>query len=110
MTGTKTFDVHTRFGTEKDCAFSVGRYADNDHIAISIWCADGPFADLTVNLPETIRYPKNYGYVDTNNFPEAPELIERLGIGKWTGGLCSSGFCTYPLYEFDEAAVHDYAA
>ena len=102
----KTFEVKIRWSTTPDCYLSVEKYAANDHIAISIWSeSEGPFADLTVNLSETAKYPKHYGYVDVNNFPEATALIERLGIGKWTGGLFSSGFCTYPLYEFDEEAL-----
>lgn len=101
-----TFEVNTMWGTTPDCFLNVSRYSNNDHIAISVWSeSEGPFSGLTVNLRETIRYPKNFGYVDTNNFPGAEELIERLGIGKWTGGLFSSGFCTYPLYEFDEKAI-----
>lgn len=110
MTGTKTFDLPTLFGIEKDCSLSVGRYANNNHIAIEIWCADGPYATLTVNLPDAKRYPENYAFVDTNNFPQGPALIERLGIGERTEIRATSGFCSYPLYRFDEAAVHDYAA
>lgn len=104
----KTFDVTTLFGTEPNCSLSASRYADNDHIALQVWCEDGPFADLTVNLPETIRYPKNFGYVNTNNFPQAVELIRNLGIGEWTGGLYSSEYCTYPLYEFNLDAIRRY--
>lgn len=110
MTGSKTFDVVTRFGTEKNCSLSVGRYADNDHIAIQIWCADGPYATLTVNLPETKKHPKNFAYVDVNNFPQAIELIKRLKIGKLVKQFGYSGFCAYPLFAFDEDKVHDYSA
>lgn len=110
MTGTKAFDVTTQFGTEKDCSLTLGRYADNNHIAISIWCADGPFSGLTVNLSETGRYPENYAFVDTNNCPWAPGLIKKLRIGKPTGHTACSGFCIYPLYQFDLSKVHDYSA
>ena len=106
----KTFEVKTPWATTPDCTLAVSRYANNDHIAISIWCEDGPFADLTVNLPDVKRYPKNFGYVDTNNFPQGVQLIMRLGIGKLTGTYASSGYCSYPLCEFNEAAVHDYTA
>ena len=104
----KTFEVKTPWATTPDCTLAVSRYANNDHIALGIWCEDGPFADLTVNLPDVKRYPKNFGYVDTNNFPQGLELIERLGIGKWTGILKPSGWCTYPLYEFDEAVLKEW--
>ena len=102
----KTFEVKTMWSTTPDCYLSVSKYEINDHISISIWSkSEGPFANLTVNISRTSCYPKHFGYVDTNNFPEGTALIERLGIGKWTGKIFSSGFCTYPLYEFDEEAI-----
>jgi hypothetical protein len=51
---------------------------------------------------------KNQAFLDTNNCPEAPELIERLGIGRFTGVLGRSGYCIYPLYEFDMAELEKY--
>lgn len=105
----KIFEVTTMWSTTPDCFLSVDSYADNDHVAISIWSeSEGPFAGLTVNLPQTKRYPKNFGFVDVNNFPQAEALIERLGIGTDTGHLGSSGFCVYPLYEFDMKALKDW--
>ena len=97
----KTFEVKTPYSYEPECVLVLNKYANNQHIALSVWCEDGPFADITVNLPETKRYPKNFGFVDTNNFPQAHRLIEQLGIGKPTGTYAQSGWCYYPLYEFD---------
>ncbi len=57
------FDVEGFMGVEHNCVLSVGEYANNKHVAISIFCEDGPFAGLTVNLPTTKRYPKNCGTV-----------------------------------------------
>jgi len=105
----KTFDVHTMWGIEKDCTLSVGKYDNNGHIAIQIWCEDGPFATLTVNLPATKKLPMNQAFVDTNNFPGGPALIKQLGIGKRIAGSAVSGFCSYPLYEFDEEALRNWA-
>lgn len=97
----KTFEVATAFSHEPNCILRRNEYSNNKHIALSVWCEDGPFANITVNLPETKRHPKNFGFVDNNNFPQAIELIKELGIGKFAGEYAHSGWCAYPLYEFD---------
>lgn len=103
----KSFKVKTMWET-CTCTMSVSKYADNKHIAIQLWCEDGPFATLTVNLRETKKYPENFGFVDTNNAPFAESLIKRLKIGKPTGKYAHSGFCAYPLYEFDAGKIAEY--
>ena len=106
-----TFEVQTRYSHTPRCVLHKNEYYDNHHIALSIFSLeDGPFADITVNLPSTAKFPKNFGFVDTNNFPEAPALIERLGIGRATPFRDSSVFCTYPMYEFDEDAINTYTS
>ena len=102
------FDVSTKYEKYRDCIISQAKYANNGHIALEIWNEEGPITNLTVNLAETRNYPENYGFVDTNNFPEAVELIERLGIGTHVG-YGNSGFCTYPLYAFDVDAINTYS-
>ena len=104
-----TFNIETRWGIQRGCTLSVDRYANNNHIAISVWCEDGPYAGLTVNLDSTKTWPENYGFVDVNNFPDAEYLIKKLKIGKPVdGGFGISGFCAYPLYEFDLAKIEKY--
>ena len=97
----KTFSVKTRWRTYNNCVLFMDRYAINSHIVLRIFTDEGPLASLTVNLPETRRYPNNFGFLDVNNFPEAETVVNSLGIGKETGILAASGFCVYPLYEFD---------
>jgi len=105
----KTFRVSTQWSVTEDCILTLDEYADNRHVAISIWSlSEGPFAHITVNLPSTDRFPANYGYVDTNNFPEAEKVIADLGIGKPVGQYDVSGFCFYPLYEFDLEAIRKF--
>ncbi len=58
------------------------------------------FGILTKSFGEFIGV-KNAAYVDINNFPDAKHLIES-GIAKDTGFTKRSGFCVYPLWEFDE--------
>ncbi len=105
----KTFEVRTQWSHCTDCVLTLNRYADNDHIAVCVYSlSEGPFAHLTVNLDATDEFPKNFGFVDTNNFPEAEELIDQLKIGKITEYRAQSCFCVYPLYEFDEKAIEEY--
>ena len=66
-----------------------------------------PYATLTVNLPEQ-GGGKNFAFVDTNNFPEAPKLISENKLGKPTGNFGYSGYCTYPEYEFDPSALEKF--
>ena len=77
---TKSFKVTTPFGTEV-CTMSSSNYAQGNHIAIQLWCEDGPFATLTTNLAPK-GTDKNIQAVDTNNCPWAPALIKRLKIGE----------------------------
>ena len=105
----ETFGVKTQWSNSQNCILTLGLYSNNEHIAIGVYSLDeGPFAKLTVNLDSTDKWPLHYGYVDTNNFPEAEELIERLHIGRPVGVFGSSGFCWYPLYEFYEEVIKNY--
>ena len=58
------------------------------------------FAELTKHFNEFIGQ-KNCAYVDTNNCPYADQLLEQ-GIAIDTGLTEQSGFCTYPLWQFNE--------
>lgn len=78
---------------------AVDQYVTNKNLALPMWCEDGPFATLTVNLNE--KLPGNQAYVDVNNCPWASEFIAVNGIGRFTGKIGFSGWCEYPLYEFD---------
>ncbi len=59
-----------------------------------------PFAALTKSFGEFIG-AKDCAYIDTNNCPFADEFL-KLGIARDTGLTKQSGFCTYPLWKFDE--------
>ncbi len=59
-----------------------------------------PFGILTKCFGEFIGM-KNTAYIDTNNMPFANQLLE-MGIARNTGWKKRSGFCEYPLWEFDE--------
>lgn len=58
-----------------------------------------PYAALTKNFNEFIGM-KNCSYVDTNNCCFAEQLLKQ-GIAKDTGLTKHSGYCIYPLWQFD---------
>lgn len=64
-----------------------------------------PYATLTKSFGEFIAV-KNSAYIDTNNCPFAPQLLE-VGIAKDTGFTKHSGMCIYPLWVFDEDFLRD---
>ena len=102
----KTFDLETKYSVYKDCYLLTGKFVADNSLSIEIWNdEDGPIVDLTKCLGNA---DENQGYLDTNNYPWLQELVDRLGIGKFTGLLKQSGFCTYPLYEFDMDKVKEY--
>ena len=90
------------YGTEYDVTIVKTRYFDGN-FAIALMCSDDyePYGNLTVNLGE--RLPENMAYVDTNNMPNAERFIKDNKLGKFTGKTRKSGYCEYPLYEFNFA-------
>ena len=76
-------------------------------IAIQAFKDGEPYGTMTVNLPNQITGEcemigiKNAAYIDTNNFPWANLFLEK-GFATDTGFTKRSGFCEYPLYQFDE--------
>ena len=84
----------------------VGRYQNNDNLALSLVTEDGePFSRLSVNIDSL---PDGWCAIDTNNFPDSIGLIERYKLGERIGEI-SSGFCTYPIYEINMEEVKKYA-
>lgn len=59
-----------------------------------------PYGKLTVNLD--VVPPAGTAFLDTNNMPEAAQLLIDAGAGALTGATEKSGWCTYPLFAFSE--------
>lgn len=98
-------DVKTMFATYKNCRLIADRYLCDKSPAIKIWSdAEGPIANLTVCLDDKSLGPDE-AYLDTNNFPEGLDLIEKYGLGEMTGKWKASGFCRFPAVKFDMDAV-----
>ena len=58
------------------------------------------YAVLTVSFGEFISV-KNSAYIDTNNCYFAQQILEQ-GVAQDTGLSKNSGFCQYPLWQFNE--------
>ncbi len=84
---------------EHDIMVIVSSYCNNNNLYVGLEDEDHELWDMTVNLGQ--KLPPNQAYIDTNNFPEATVLINNHHLGKFTGRTKQSGFCKYPLYEFD---------
>ncbi len=81
------------------------KYNDNQTLAVRLVSAIppwSPFAIITVNLGDKNHQSENQAYLDTNNCPWAVEFLQDNEIAKPVDGVIGvSGFCTYPLYEFN---------
>ena len=64
-----------------------------------------PYAILTKSFGEFIGL-KNSAYIDTNNCYFAQQLLAQ-GMAKDTGFYKESGFCTYPLWQFEEEFLRE---
>ena len=98
-------DVITNFTTYPNCRIEVGKYQMDGSIAIELWNEeDGPIATLTKCLVDK-DLKQDEAYIDINNCPWAMPLIEKYSLGKPTGRIGHSGYCTYPVVKFDMAEL-----
>lgn len=100
------------WGKNRELCIEAGRYSMGGGLALQLYEKSGyvelePYVTLTVNLPEQ-GGEKNRAFVDTNNFPAAPKLIFENKLGRPTGNFGYSGYCAYPEYEFDPAALEKF--
>ncbi len=62
------------------------------------------FASITVNID---RLPYLQSTIDTNNNGQKIlDFLQRNGFGTCTGRTMHSGFCLYPVFQFEEEALH----
>ena len=92
----------------------ISHYRADNSVAIQLysWCKDyggfnEPFAMLTVCLNNP-NLKENEAYLDTNNCRWGEEFVAKYELGKPTGEYQSSGFCTYPLYEWNLEKLSQY--
>ena len=112
MKAPKVFNCRTdESGQSTPVTVIVTKYNNPETLAILLKCAESPwenFAVITVNLVNAPYGDEKYqdeshAFIDTNNCPWAEEFLQENGIAKPDPrnihGM--SGFCTYPLYEFN---------
>ena len=104
--------VNTNFGVYKNCHLKVDKYVADDSLAIEIITVDDgfeePLARITVCLNDTSLRNTNKSYVDINNCPWALDFISEYGLGEDTDMYGISGYCTYPLVEFNIDVLKSY--
>ena len=112
----KIFHCGTRkTGPTTPVTVKFTKYSYNNTLAVQLICAKAPwsvFATITVNLggsgnPFAGMQSDKKAFVDTNNCPWVQEFLEDNHIAKFTGWSAPSGFCDYPLYEFDKDAIYE---
>ena len=93
--------------------YSQKAFMNEDMPGIAIMIDDGtageheaePYCDLTTSFGEFIGM-KNCAYIDTNNCDFADQL-QSQGLATDTGFYKASGFCQYPLWQFEEDTLRE---
>ena len=95
------YELHA-YGEVSRVMAIASNYVDDGSLAVVLVRDDGsPYANVTVCLSESASLPGNQAFVDTNNDPWAPAFLKENGIASPAGKSARSGWCDYPLYEFD---------
>lgn len=83
--------------------FDISSYEYGGGLAIIMWCDDGPYATLTVNLEDEKTSGPNCQFVDTNNlgYLDIMNWIVDNNLGEETGHVGFSGYCMYPEVRFN---------
>ena len=104
----KVYDYNA-YGNNYKAFLEKGNYTSNGTLAIQMYVEEEgfamPWAMLTVNLTDK-GATKDKAYIDTNNLGiEILEWLEVNGIATNTGKIGFSGFCVYPLYQFNKEVL-----
>lgn len=116
--GQERLTVHNMWTGEDDeiTRVEVGHFGKELPIKIQLNCDDGPYASLTIDLGSyagngSVCMPYA-GWLDTNNYPWAPRFLSENGIAEPYMRFgepveMRSGFCTYPLYQFNAKRLRE---
>jgi hypothetical protein len=93
----KTFMLNL-FGEETPVHFQFDHYRDNGALAVALWDEEGPYADVSTNLPESGKLPQDEFFLKdwSENEELANELIKK-GIIVPTGKQASMGAKSYKI-------------
>lgn len=102
------FDFINLWGEKAETYFDINTYAYYGNLAIDLMDKDPdlgvlmPYGSLTCNIEPL---PPYCAAVDTNNLSGAVvNALEEQGIAKQVG-YAQSGYCTYPIMEFNRRAL-----
>ena len=105
-----TITVKTPYAVYPDCHITLNNYAADGSLCVELWNEeDGMIARLTTCLSKKSLKGTNRSYVDDNNCPWAMDLIEKYNLGTDTEMIGMSGFCFYPLVEWNIDELKKYA-
>lgn len=86
----------------------VSWYVNNGGIYVGLFSMEEdfpePYGDLTVNLGAV---PDYCAFLDVNNMPGIAEFVEENGLARPLNITVPSGFCRYPLYEFNKEKLRE---
>lgn len=90
----------------------IGRYVKNGSLYVGLRkkpdeYGDDFFGDITVNLTGTV--PVHCAYVDTNNLSGVLPFLKQYNLATPLPFVGTSGYCTYPLFQFDMEKLREYA-
>lgn len=107
----KIYEFKSQYGKKYHIVLQKTTYANNGTLYVEMveTTPKGKFKDyygaITVNLEFSFA-TENKQYIDTNNLGnDILKWLEDNGIAKPTGEYGHSGYCTYPLFEFDEKVL-----
>lgn len=108
MSELQEYTYTDRWGNEYVLMFTRAKYFDNGNLAVLAYNQGDfgwePYATITVNI-DTLPSPYAAA-IDTNNLGDSMLnwLIDN-GLATHTGMILQSGYCIYPVVEFDHAWV-----
>ena len=80
---------------------SAEKYSANNTLAVVMYYKEMDEEDvITVNIPGGPQ-SDTLAFVDTNNIPDIARWLTENRIAWETGIIGRSGYCAYPLMEFD---------
>lgn len=92
-------------GTEHTLVLSKEEYDNNGTLAIVVLEINSAgeeeyFDTITTNIPWGSA-DESHAYIDTNNCSWAEKMLKQHRFAKDTYNVIGSGYCKYPLYEFN---------
>lgn len=104
----KMLTVKTHFKTYPNCRVNINNYCADGTLCVDIWNQeDGAIARLTTCLNKK-GTPDNCSYIDRNNCPWAMDFIKEYNLGRATGSVELSGYCMYPVVEWNLKELEQY--